>query len=132
MTTGFPRVSKMSTSFLWWNSSLFRKIVGMWGTLYFSNSAYWWILLAQIFMDSGSSMTFNPSSHAVFDTMYDVYRGSVVARMKTELYSGISEMSSLKRKWNSCPASSAASLKFWSADSSRWSEKLYFSTKQAI
>src|SRR4030042_1126056 len=26
MTTGFPRVSKMSVIFLWWNSSLFRNI----------------------------------------------------------------------------------------------------------
>ena len=74
-------------------------------------------------MDSGSSMTLSPSSHAVFDTMYDVYSGSVVARMNTALYFGISEMSSRKRKWNSCPASSAACLKFWRADSSLWSEK---------
>ena len=41
-------------------------------------------------------------------------------------------MSSRKRKWNSWSCSSADCLKFWSAPSSRGSEKLYFSTKQAI
>jgi len=72
MTTGLPSVLKISVMFLWCSSSLFRNVVGMWGILYFSSSAYWWILLAQIFMDSGSSMTFSPSSHAVRETMYEV------------------------------------------------------------
>src|SRR3972149_7772456 len=70
ITTGFPKASNTSAIFLWCSSSLLRKTVGMRGTSNFSNSAYWWILLAHIFMDSGSSMTLSPSSQAVLDTMY--------------------------------------------------------------
>jgi len=41
-------------------------------------------------------------------------------------------MFSLNRKLNWCPLFSAASLKLLRASSSEESEKLYFSTKQAI
>src|SRR3989337_4264842 len=41
ITTGFPKASNMSTIFLWCSSSLFKKTVGIRGTLNFSNSEYW-------------------------------------------------------------------------------------------
>lgn len=68
-TTGLPNWLKMSVIRLWCMSSLFTKIVGMNGTLYFLKRSYWWILFPQIWIDSGSSTTFKPSSAAVFETM---------------------------------------------------------------
>ncbi len=64
-------------------------------------------------MDSGSSITLNPSSHAVFETIYAVKRGSVVALMNTASYFGISEMFSLKQEIViHVPTSSAVCLNF--------------------
>ena len=100
--------------------------------LCFSKRAYWWILFPQICIDSGSSTTLRPSSAAVLETTYAVKRGSDVARMKMASYFGISETFSLNMKLNSWPSFSAVRLKLLRAFSSLGSEKLYFSTKQAI